>query len=62
MSYRYYQIEADGFWVDVCNPAWGNNKYRLQKLADAWSYRFYTFTADPAQRLERLEFLRLQMG
>jgi len=62
MSYHYYQIEADGFWVNVCNPAWGTNKHKFYKLAGAWARRFYTFTADPAQRLEMLEFLRLQMG
>jgi hypothetical protein len=58
MKHRYYQVWADGFWVEAHNPAWSDN----YKLADAWHWRFRFFTGDKARDEGAMDFLRVQLG
>ena len=58
MKHRYYQVWADGFWVEAHNPAWSDNS----KLAYAWHWRFRFFTGDKARDEGAMEFLRVQLG
>ncbi len=52
MRYRYYMLDADGFWADVCNPRW------TEKQTRGWGLRFYEWTRDPHQRAQHLQYLQ----